>query len=74
MGRDLQDYIAQIDYQKYYDAMGLPGSRGGEREAQFSAYSLQAVKAAQKKLTELLAVMPREELAAAQKQANVTPF
>lgn len=54
--------------------MGAPGARGGQREAEFAEFSLQAVKAALKKLTELLALMPREDLEAAQQQANVTPF
>ena len=74
IGSDLKDYIAQIDYQKYYDAMGAPGARGGQREAEFAEFSLQAVRAAEKKLAELLALMPREDLEAAQQQANVTPF
>ena len=74
VGKDLEDFIAQIDYQKYFDAMGQPGTRGGAQEAAFAQYSLQAVTASQKKLAELLALMPRDELAAAQKQAGVTPF
>ena len=43
IGTDLKDYISQIDYQKYYDAMGAPGARGGQREAEFAEFSLQVM-------------------------------
>ncbi len=32
---------------RYYDAMGRPGSRGGAAEKQFSDFSVRAVDAAQ---------------------------
>ena len=44
VGTDLKDYISQIDYQKYYDAMGAPGARGGQREAEFAEFSLQVIR------------------------------
>ena len=47
IARDLIEYINSIDYQKYYDAMGRPGSRGGDKEKQFSDFSIRAVDAAQ---------------------------
>ena len=47
IARDLIEYISSIDYQKYYDAMGRPGSRGGDKEKQFSDFSIRAVDAAQ---------------------------
>ncbi len=45
--RDLIEYINSIDYQKYFDAMGRPGARGGDKEKQFSDFSIRAVDAAQ---------------------------
>ncbi len=47
IARDLIEYINSIDYQKYYDAMGRPGSRGGDKEKQFSDFSIRACDAAQ---------------------------
>ena len=47
IARDLIEYINSIDYQKYFDAMGRPGSRGGNQEKQFSDFSIRAVDAAQ---------------------------
>ena len=47
IARDLIEYISSIDYQKYFDAMGRPGSRGGDKEKQFSDFSIRAVDAAQ---------------------------
>ena len=37
----------QIDSNKYYEAMGKPGQRGGEREAQLVKFSSNSLKAAQ---------------------------
>ena len=47
IARDLIEYINSIDYQKYFDAMGRPGARGGDKEKQFSEFSIRAVDAAQ---------------------------
>ena len=47
IARDLIEYINSIDYQKYFDAMGRPGARGGDKEKQFSDFSIRAVDAAQ---------------------------
>lgn len=47
IARDLIEYINSIDYQKYFDAMGRPGSRGGDKEKKFSDFSIRAVDAAQ---------------------------
>ena len=44
---DLLEYLDQINYNKYYDAMGSPGTRGGEKEKLFSDFSYQSIKAAQ---------------------------
>ena len=44
---DLLEYLDQIDYNKYYEAMGQAGTRGGEREKLFADFSSQSIKAAQ---------------------------
>ena len=44
---DLLEYLDQINYNKYYDSMGSPGTRGGEKEKLFSDFSSQSIKAAQ---------------------------
>ncbi|KAK9810206.1 hypothetical protein WJX72_006642 [[Myrmecia] bisecta] len=72
--RDVIEYINSIDSNKYFDSMGTPGSRGGAIEKQATAFSLQSTKAAEAKLKEFLAFMPREDLEAAQQQASALPF
>jgi hypothetical protein len=52
LARDIIEYLDSIDYNKYYDAMGQPGTRGGDKEKQFSEFSSRAVDAAQVRLTE----------------------
>lgn len=47
---DLLEYLDQINYNKYYDSMGSPGTRGGEKEKLFSDFSSQSIKAAQASL------------------------
>jgi len=47
IGSDLIDQLYSIDSNNYFDAMGTPGKRGGQQEAQFAAFSLQAAHAAQ---------------------------
>lgn len=44
---DLLEYLDQINYNKYYESMGSPGTRGGEKEKLFSDFSTQSIKAAQ---------------------------
>lgn len=44
---DLLEYLDQINYNKYYDSMGSPGTRGGEKEKLFSDFSSQSINAAQ---------------------------
>lgn len=44
---DLLEYLDQINYNKYYDSMGSPGTKGGEKEKLFSDFSSQSIKAAQ---------------------------
>lgn len=58
IARDLLEYITSIDYQKYYDAMGRPGARGGDKEKQFSDFSIRAVDAAQVVLSSLIFLLP----------------
>ena len=47
VGSNLIDQLYSIDSNNYFDAMGTPGKRGGQQEAQFAAFSLQAAHAAQ---------------------------
>lgn len=68
LARDIIEYLDGIDYNKYYDAMGRPGSRGGDKEKQFSDFSVRAVDAAQGKLKEFFALMPRDAMEAAKEQ------
>ena len=44
---DLLEYLDQINYNKYYESMGSPGTRGAEKEKLFSDFSSQSIKAAQ---------------------------
>ena len=44
---DLLEYLDQVDYNKYYESMGTPGARGGEKEKLFSDFSSKSIKAAQ---------------------------
>lgn len=47
LARDIIECLDSIDYNKYFDAMGRPGTRGGAKEKQFSEFSLKAVDASQ---------------------------
>ncbi|BDA41050.1 hypothetical protein COCOBI_01-7050 [Coccomyxa sp. Obi] len=71
LARDIIECLDSIDYKKYFDAMGRPGSRGGMQEKQFSDFSIRAVDASQAKLKEFLELMPRDAVAAAKEQATV---
>ncbi|KAL3154144.1 hypothetical protein ABBQ32_013670 [Trebouxia sp. C0010 RCD-2024] len=71
---DLLEYLDQINYNKYYDSMGSPGTRGGEKEKLFSDFSSQSIKAAQVKLKQFLALMPADDNEAAQVAANGNYF
>ena len=68
------EYIAQADYNNYFADMGTPGARGGKKEQQFVDFSLQSIKAAQAKLKKFLALMPIEDVEAAQQQVASSPF
>lgn len=47
LARDIIECLDSIDYNKYFDAMGRPGSRGGVQEKQLSDFSIRAVDASQ---------------------------
>ena len=75
VARDAYEYIKGIDYQTYYESVGgSRGSRGGRAEKDLFDYSLRSVAAAQDKLREFLALMPRDQLEAAMQQVASTPF
>lgn len=65
----LLEYIAQTDYRSYFDARVTPT---GAQNAEFSAFCLKAVRAAQAQLATFLALMPAEDLEAARQSAR--PF
>ena len=75
IARDVYEYIKGIDYQTYYDSVGgAMGTRGGSKEKELFEYSQQSAVAAGKKLSEFLALMPRDQIEAAVDQANAMPF
>lgn len=43
---DLLEYLAQVDFNKYYDSMSR-GSAGGQQQQQYVNFSTQSIKAAQ---------------------------
>ena len=45
MGREVYEYVEQMDYNRYFESM--PGSRGGKVEKQYNDFSLKAAKTAQ---------------------------
>ncbi len=63
------EYVAQTDYAAYFDARAVPT---GAQNAEFAAFCLKAVKAAEASLAAFLAQMPAEDLDAA--RSNVAPF
>lgn len=71
LASELTEYLADMDYNKYFDAMPRAAVSGAQ-QAQFVEFSSSALKAAQRKLSEALALMPEEDLAAARQQAGPT--
>lgn len=69
LASDLYGYVRDLDYNQYFDAIPQR-SISGAQNAQYAAFSSGALKAAQGKLTELLAVVPAEDLATARAQLS----
>jgi hypothetical protein len=61
--------LPQADYSAYFDSRAAPT---GAQNVEFAAFSLRAVKAAEARLTEFLALMPADDVDAA--RANVAGF
>ena len=61
------EYVDQADYAAYFDSRAPPT---GAQNAEFAAFSLRAVKAAEAKLSEFLALMPADDLDAARANAE----
>jgi hypothetical protein len=59
------EYVSQADYTAYFDSRAPPT---GAQNAEFAAFSLRAVKAAEARLADFLALMPADELDAARTQ------
>ena len=68
------EYLTDMDYNTFFDA--LPGSKAvpPALQAKFVQFSSSALKAAQSTLRDFLALMPEDQLTAAQQQASYTGF
>ncbi|PNH12083.1 hypothetical protein TSOC_001022 [Tetrabaena socialis] len=64
---DLYEYLNSLDYQQYYDAMPRR-TISGAQNLEYAKFSLSALKAAQDKLADLLALIPRDQLQLARDQ------
>lgn len=73
IGRDVFEYVQQIDYDKYYETM-RGAARDGSALKQYYDFSLNSAKAAQAKLRDFLALMPLEQREAAATQLASMPF
>jgi len=60
------EYVRTVDYDQYFETVGP--AQGGKQNDRYVDFSLKALKAAQRDLDEFLALMPREDLAAARQQ------
>lgn len=69
LSRDAGEYVAQIDYDAYFDSVGGVGTKGGARELQFAQFSAGAAKAAAGRIDQFLRVMPGEAVSAARERA-----
>ena len=67
LARDGVEYVAQIDFNDYYEARGE--FRGGKREQQFADFSAAAAKSAVATIDKLLALMPADAVEAARARA-----
>jgi hypothetical protein len=77
VARDVYEYLKGIDYQTYYESVGGgPGgmARGGSGQAELFEYSMRSAGAARRKLQEFLALMPADQLEAAEQQVATSPF
>jgi len=71
VARDCYEYIKNIDYQTYYESVGgTPGTRGGSAQKAMFEFSLKSASTARLKLTEFLALMPKDQLDAAKQQVS----
>lgn len=69
LASDILEYVAQIDFDKYFDAQGRGGGLGGKRNQEFVDFSASSVKATQTKLAEFLRLFPADDVQAARQQA-----
>lgn len=61
MGREVYEAVVAMDPQQYFDVRAADG----KMQQELGRFSLQAAQAAQAKLKEFLALMPRDQLDAA---------
>jgi len=70
---DFLEYLQQVDYNKYFESVRGTELSGSDR-ARFVEFSLESLKAAEKKLSQFLALMPGEDLEAARTQVSSPVF
>ena len=70
LARDAVEYVAQIDYDAYFESVGGVGLRGGAREKQFADFSAAAARAAVASIDQLLALVPADAVEAAAARAG----
>jgi A/G-specific adenine glycosylase len=69
LAADILEYVAQIDFNKYFDTQASRSGLGGRRNQEFVDFSASSVKATQAKLAEFLRLFPAEDVQAARDQA-----
>ncbi|GIL72878.1 hypothetical protein Vretimale_4549 [Volvox reticuliferus] len=70
LSADLYEYLRSLDYQRYFDAIPQKVISGAQN-AQYAQFSLSSLQAAQVKLTELLSLVPKDQLQLARDQLAV---
>ncbi|KAL4424061.1 hypothetical protein ABPG75_001362 [Micractinium tetrahymenae] len=73
VGREVYEYVLQIDYDQYFETMS-GARRDGRTQQQYYEFSLNSARAAQAKLREFLALMPADQREAAATQLASLPF
>ncbi|KAG2443086.1 hypothetical protein HYH02_009500 [Chlamydomonas schloesseri] len=68
LSADLYEYLKGLDYQQYFDSPMRSKANSGSQNAQYAAFSLQALAAAQGKLNDLLSLVPKDQLQLARDQ------
>mmetsp|Transcript_12340 Transcript_12340/g.40550 ORF Transcript_12340/g.40550 Transcript_12340/m.40550 type:complete len:331 (-) Transcript_12340:1109-2101(-) len=67
LASEFLEYVQQADYKKYFDQKSTPT---GTQQAEFAAFSLRSIKAAEGKLAAFLKLMPADDVQAARSQLS----